>query len=324
MSRRLIPVLIAAALALGACTSVTPTAVPADPNDSSSASAPAPSGSASATPATCDNATTSFAPDGGLPSPDALPAGSTMAQIRDRGRLIVGVSADTLLLGSRNPISGQIEGFDIDLARAIGQAILGPNATVQLRVITAAQRVPLLESGEIDIVVRNMTMNCDRWTKVNFSAVYYQAGQKILVRKGSDITGLAGLTGRRVCAPAGSTSLSNLQRLAPEAEAVPATNHTGCLVALQQGDVDAITGDDTVLAGLASQDPYAVVLQGDPITAEPYGVAIPKGNVDLARFVNAVLAQRIADGTWQASYDQWLAPTLGAGAPPTPSYGRTS
>ena len=197
MSRRLIPVLIAAALALGACTSVTPTAVPADPNDSSSASAPAPSGSASATPATCDNATTSFAPDGGLPSPDALPAGSTMAQIRDRGRLIVGVSADTLLLGSRNPISGQIEGFDIDLARAIGQAILGPNATVQLRVITAAQRVPLLESGEIDIVVRNMTMNCDRWTKVNFSAVYYQAGQNILVRKGSDITALAGLAGRR-------------------------------------------------------------------------------------------------------------------------------
>ncbi len=315
--RPLLAVLVAAGIALTACSSVSPTPLPPTPSPTQSqSSGPAP------TPVTCDNATTSFAPDGPLPAPGSLPAGSTMAAIRERGMLIVGVSADSYLLGSRNPLTGVIEGFDIDLATAIGEAILGPNPHLQLRVITAAQRIPVLQSHEVDIVVRNMTMTCDRWNKINFSAVYYQSGQKILVRKGSPVTDLAGLTGERVCAPAGTTSMDNLVRLAPQAVPVPRSGHTACLVAFQQGEVDAITGDDTVLAGLAAQDPFAVVLPGPAFTQEPYGVGIPQDRVDLARFVNAVLEQMRADGRWQRSYDRWFGRTLGPGTQPIPIYGR--
>lgn len=90
----------------------------------------------------------------------------------------------------------------------------------------------------------------------------------------------------------------------------------------QQGQTDAITGDDTVLAGLATQDPYAKVV-GDPFTSEPYGIGAPAGSTDLVRYVNAVLAQTISDGSWKASYNRWLAPALGpAPTPPTPVYGR--
>ena len=139
--------------------------------------------------------------------------------------------------------------------------------------------------------------------------------------RGSPARALDDLKGQKVCAPSGSTSLDQLRKH-PDVVAVPADTHTGCLVKFQQGQVDAITGDDTVLAGLAAQDPYAQVV-GQAFTAEPYGLGINAKNVDLVQFVNGVLARAKADGRWTAAYDRWLAGALGrAPAPPAPVYGR--
>jgi polar amino acid transport system substrate-binding protein len=319
ISRPLATVAAAASVLLAAACGYAPTPVPTAAPTTAVTSAPSPPAAP-----TCDNATQSYDPLSPMPAPGAMPDGTTMAEIQERGRLIVGVSADTFLLGSRNPQTGDIEGFDIDMARAVADAIFGDPERIQLTVITAADRIPVLESGTVDIVVRNMTMTCSRWEQIGFSAEYYRSGQKILVRQGSDITGLEDLAGQRVCAPNATSSMENLIRLAPEAVPVGSSNHTGCLVLFQRGEVDAITGDDTVLAGLAAQDPYAVVLAGDAFTEEPYGVGVNAEERDLAAFVNGVLEQMRADGSWQAAYDRWLAPTLGAGAgQPTPVYGRT-
>ncbi len=312
---------LAAAVAVGAagCTSVSPTPLPrSTPTARATAGAPP-------TAQSCTNFLQSYAPDGPLPAPTALPSGSTMAKIRARGRLIAGVSADTWLLGSRNPLTGRIEGFDIDVVQQIADAILGPGAKVELRVITTADRLRVLEQHQVDVVVRAFSMTCDRWKSIAFSAEYYRAGQKILIRKGSPITGLASLAGKKVCAPTGSTSLTNLIRLAPKAIPVPAATHTECLVDLQQGQAEAITGDDTILAGLAAQDPYAVVLKEKAFTQEPYGVGIPADDIDMVRFVNAVLEREHTSGEWEKSYDTWLAPTLGKGTgQPAPVYGRVA
>ncbi|MEO7449198.1 MAG: glutamate ABC transporter substrate-binding protein [Humibacillus sp.] len=319
LTRVATPLAVAAAVAVGvgACSTVAPTPLPSPTPSATVAAGKAP------TAQSCTNAVQSYAPDGPLPAPSAIPAASTMGKIKARGRLIAGVSADTWLLGSRNPLSGKIEGFDIDLVQQIADAILGPGAKVELRVITAADRLPVLENHQVDIVVRNMTMNCDRWKTIAFSAEYYHSGQKILIRKGSSITGLASLAGKQVCAPLGTSSLDNLVRLAPKAIPVPAATHTQCLVNLQQGKAEAITGDDTVLAGLASQDPYAVVLDEKAFTQEPYGVGIPADHVDMVKFVNAVLEKDRTSGDWTTSYTTWLAPTLGKGTgQPKPSYGR--
>ena len=164
----------------------------------------------------CRNPTASYAPDGALPTPDDLPAGSTMAKIKKRGRLVAGVSADTYLLGSRNPLNGEIEGFDIDMVKAVAKAIFGDENRYQLRVITAAQRIPALQEGEVDIVARNMTINCDRWTQIAFSSEYYRSGQKILVRKGSKATSLADLKGQKVCAPQGHVQHGQPDQARPE------------------------------------------------------------------------------------------------------------
>jgi polar amino acid transport system substrate-binding protein len=249
-----------------------------------------------------------------------------MGKIKQRGRLIAGVSADTLLLGSRNPLNGQIQGFDIDMLKAVSTAIFGDPNKIEYRVITTAQRIPALQTdpakGGVDIVARAMTINCPRWKQIDFSTEYYRAGQKVLVAKGSPAKSMADLRGKRVCAPNGSTSMDKL-RTFPGLIPVGSDTHTGCLVLFQQGQVDAITGDDTILAGLAAQDPYASVVSAPAFTSEPYGLGISQDHADFVRFVNGVLAQMRSDGQWKKSYDTWLKAALGpAPAPPAAVYGR--
>ncbi|KRB77178.1 hypothetical protein ASE01_10565 [Nocardioides sp. Root190] len=307
-SRALAATLTAGLLLLGAC-GYDDTVVPEPDTDKTTPAAVTP-------PVECDDATTSYDP-----SNDRTAARS---ELKNNKRLVVGVSADTLRLGSANPFEdNDIEGFDIDVARAIADAL---GVSLQLRVISAAERITLLKSGDIDLVARNMTMNCTRWTEIGFSAVYYNATQKVLVRK-DDVAafekdGLASLAGKNVCAPTGSTSIDNITEAQPEAVAVGAANHTGCLTKFQNGEVDAITGDDTVLAGLAAQDPYAIVPEQDKLTDEPYGIGANKDDVDLIRFINSVLDERRGNGAWQASYDKWLKPYLGDATAPAPKYGR--
>jgi polar amino acid transport system substrate-binding protein len=309
---------IAVVVLLAGCGGYETTAVP-EPRAEGPASVPDP-----VEPSSCGDPTRSYAPDGSV---DDLRT-DAVQQLRQADRLVVGVSADSYLLGSNNPLTGRIEGFDIDLAERIAEAIWGTAiGHLQLRVITAAERIPLLQENEIDLVARNMTINCERWApgQVAFSAEYFRAGQKILVRRDlvGDVNGPEDLDGLRVCAPNGTTSLQNLVNEAPDAEVVTAANHTGCLARLQNGEADAITGDDTVLAGLAAQDPYAVVPEQDAFTAEPYGIAVNQDNVDLVRFINAVLEEMRAEGSWQDSYDKWFGPTLGKGTgQPRPVYGR--
>ncbi len=303
--------LAAGLLLLTACGYDTTKVPAAKPSSSSSSSSGAP-----ATAAECDNATESYEP--------STDRGAALRELKKDDLLVVGVSADTLRLGSADPFKKfAIEGFDIDVAKAIADAL---GVKLRLRVITAADRIPLLESGDVDIVVRNMTMNCTRWEQIGFSAVYYQAAQKVLVRS-DDVAdfeqrGVASLAKKKVCAPTGSTSIDNITTIEPEAEAVGAPNHTGCLVKFQQGEVDAITGDDTVLAGLAAQDPYAKVPEQKNLSTEPYGVGVAKDNRDLIAFINSVLDERRENGAWQTSYDTWLKAYLGDAKPPKPVYGR--
>jgi polar amino acid transport system substrate-binding protein len=307
----------AALATLAACSGVTYAKTPLPTRPAASASKPP----AAATPVSCSNPLQSYDPLPSLPGSSQITDG-TLRRILDRGHLVVGTSADTYLFGARDPLSGRLEGFDIDMARAVARSLFGDENKVQFRIITAAQRIPLLQSREVDMVARNMTMNCDRWAKVAFSAEYYHSGQKVLVARGNPAKTLEDLKGQRVCAPKDTSTLDNLKKVNGVIP-VPADTHTGCLVLFQQGKVDAITGDDIVLAGLAAQDPYAEVTQAPAISDEPYGLAFNKDDVYLVRYVNRVLADMEKDGRWTAIYNRWLAGALGkAPAPPKAVYGR--
>ena len=269
----------------------------------------------------CGDPTASLRPHGPLPSPGNMPAGTFMRTIQDRGRLIVGVDQNSLLLGYLNPLDGQIEGFDIDMLHQVAKALLGNPNAIEFKAISSAQRVPMVESEGVDIVADAMTINCARAKQVAFTAVYYDAGQRILVPSNSRVRGIRDLAGRTVCATVGSTSIENIRRLAPQAIPYPVPLRTDCLVALQEGKVDAISTDDAILDGFRAQDPYTKII-GPRLSVEPYGMAINKRHSDFVRFVNAVLERERTDGTWASIYGRWLARATQAAvpSPPQPRY----
>jgi polar amino acid transport system substrate-binding protein len=264
----------------------------------------------------CGDLLASLRPANPQPKPGQMPAGSTMEKIAARGKLIVGVDQNTYNVGFRDPFTGEIQGFDIDMAHDIAQAIFGDPNAIQLRALTSDQRIPALKNGDVDIVVRTMSITCDRLKDVNFSAVYYEAKQQVLVKKNAGINGIDQLGGKRVCATKSSTSLSNIARAASKPIGVSVSDWTDCLVMLQQGQVEAVSTDDVILAGLAAQDRYTKIV-GAPLANEPYGMGIPKQNEDFVRFVNGVLEQVRTNGSWAASYKRWLDDLI-PGPPPTP------
>lgn len=276
--------------------------------------------------------TASLAPSGPLPPPGDMPAGSYMAAIQHRGYLIAGVDQNTYLWGYRDPVKNQFEGFDTDMVRQVADAIFGDSSPRHLHfvVVPNTERSSEVAGGSVDIVAETMTITCSREVQVpkgqppvDFSTEYYDAAQDVLVERGSPVTSEQTLAGQRVCATAGSTSLRNLASLQvslhldPPMQLWQVPNHTDCLVMLQQGQVDAISTDDTILQGLAAQDPQ-LKLVGLRIHDEPYGMAISKAHPDFTRFVNAVLAQETADGKWATIWRTWL--KTQPPPPPTPLY----
>lgn len=266
--------------------------------------------------AACDPTAASLRP---APGPPRVAPGSFMAKIRARGYLIAGVSQSTYNFGFFNPLTGQTQGFDIDMIRAVAKAIFGSPDKVEFKGITDDQRIPDIRNGSVDIVAHTMTISCDRLKSVDFSSVYFEANTRVLVLRNSKATGLASLGGQKVCATAGSNSATIISGypVTPRLALFPVPQWTDCLVLLQQGQVAAISTDDAILAGLHAQDPFTKVV-GPPLAPQPYGLAISKQHPDFVRFVNAVLAQERADGDWAHSYVRWVGTT--APAPPTAQY----
>jgi polar amino acid transport system substrate-binding protein len=323
MNRRLLVALSLAAFALAGCaTSSQTTTIP-----TVSATVPKPGAAADVTSAppvaqqNCPGLLASVRPPSSLPKPGAMPAGSTMAKIVDKGKLVVGVDQNTYNVGFRDPFSGEIQGFDIDMAHAVAQALFGDPNAIQLRAVTSDQRIPALKDNQVDIVIRTMSITCDRRKDVDFSAVYYEATQRVLVKKNAGISGMDQLGGKRVCATKSSTSLSKIAQFAAKPIPVSVSDWTDCLVMLQQGQVDAVSTDDVILAGMAAQDRYTALV-GPSLGLEPYGMAIAKNKEDFVGFVNGVIEQVKANGSWTASYQRWLGGLIPGAtpAPPVPQY----
>ncbi|MEU5873690.1 glutamate ABC transporter substrate-binding protein [Glycomyces sp. NPDC047369] len=246
-------------------------------------------------------------------SPGAVTAEQARALLEDPEQISIGISQSTNLMGYRDPETNELAGFDIDIATAMVQAVMGDATKVRWVPMNSADREQALADGRVDMVVRTMSINCDRWENVEFSTEYYNAGQRLLVARDSGIAGLAEMTSdQQVCTGASSTSVGNIAAVNPEVQPVTVPDFNDCLVLLQQGTVDGVAIDDTILAGMAVQDPTLQVV-GDAFSEEHYGIAFQKGDTDLARFVNGALAAMIADGRWQASYDKWLAGPLATG-----------
>ncbi len=246
-------------------------------------------------------------------------AEEAVANIRARGRLIVGLDIGSNLFSFRDPISGEITGFDVDIAGEIARDIFGTPSQVEYRILSSADRVPALENNEVDVVVKTMTITCERKKQVNFSTVYLDANQRILVPRDSGISQSSDLSGKRVCVAKGTTSMERIQQITPPPIILGVVTWADCLVAMQQRQVDAVSTDDSILAGLVSQDPYLHIV-GPTLNEEPYGIGVNKDNPGLVRFVNGTLERIRRDGTWNTLYRKWLTVLGPAPAPPQARY----
>ena len=309
MSRRpaVAALVAAAAVACGGCASVSDHAQEMSLRALDPALPPVPK---PAKPAPCDDGSLRSLAPSPLPRPGHMPAGTFMRRIQDRGRLVVGVDQNSKGLGYFNPNTRRIEGLDIDVADEVARAIFG-TPRVAYFAISTQQRQSVIVNGDVDLVASAFSITCGRRRSMLFSSVYHRAQQRLLVPESSTVRRLSDLRGKTVCATVGSTSLDRLRReqgVLPR----PVLLRSDCLVALQEGDVEAITSDDTILFGFAQQDRQTRIV-GPCLGIEHYGLAINKAHRPFVRFVNAVLARLRRDGTLRRLRERWL-PGL---APPT-------
>ncbi|MBA4861753.1 glutamate ABC transporter substrate-binding protein [Streptomyces sp. PSKA54] len=251
--------------------------------------------------------------------------GPFVEDIKKRGYLTVGVDQNSYRWGYRDPNKSEskLEGFDIDLVHAIAEEILGPEPDIRFRAVPTNQRIPAIKNGDVDMVVRTMTITCERLDDVAFSTAYFKTGQQVLAPKNSDITGYnKTLKDKKVCSAKSSTAEDELEKNSFGADtSTKVPNQLDCLVRLQLGEVDAVVTDGALAASQAAQDP-TVMLMGEPFTEEYYGVAMKREAEDLVRRVNQVLVD-YRKGDWQASYEEWLADVPGmadTAEPPAPEY----
>ena len=310
--RTIATVLALAVVLLAGCSTVQPLAevsasLTTPPMPSGAAVVPSASGAAVES---CD-ATASLQP--------STAVGPAVAAIQRRGRLIVGVDQSTNLFSFRDPVSGELQGFNVDIAREIALDLVGDPDKVEFRLLSEPERISAVQDEAVDILAKATTITCARAELIAFSTVYFEASQRLLVPRDSPVQGPADLAGKRVCSGLGTTSLATVARVAPTATLVAVQNMDDCLVALQQGQADAASTDDSILAGMAVQDPNLQIV-GPSLEAEPYGIGVNKSQEDLVRAVNASLERIRRDGTWLSLYQKWLTELGPAPSPPEPKY----
>lgn len=228
-----------------------------------------------------------------------------LAQVKEKDKIVFGVKNDTRLFGLKNPSTGDVEGFDIDIAKALAAEILGDENKVEFKEVTSKTRMALLNNGDIDAIVATMTITEDRKKEVDFTDVYFDAGQSLLVKKGSDIKGIDSLKGKKVLAVKGSTSSINIREKAPDAQVLEFENYSEAFAALKSGQGDALTTDDSILYGMADEDPnYELV--GGTFTDEPYGIAVKKGNAEFVDELNKALKSLKDSGKYDEIHDKWI------------------
>jgi glutamate transport system substrate-binding protein len=231
-----------------------------------------------------------------------FPANTTLGKIQRNGEITIGVKYDVPPFGFRNPQSGEVEGFDVDVGREIATEL-----GVEPKFVEAISdnRIPFLERGTVDLILSTMTINQERDMEIDFSEPYYIARGRILVPGDSDIRGLEDLAGNSVCTALGSTYEETIREDAPDADLQLVDTYSECLERLQNGSIDAISTDDVILTGMIIQDD-TLQMVGDPLTVEPYGVGIKQGETQLKRVVDRVLRDMEQDGRWEEIYQEWV------------------
>ncbi|MCI2421669.1 transporter substrate-binding domain-containing protein [Saccharopolyspora sp. K220] len=252
-------------------------------------------------------------PSGNLsPAVNAAGGGgvNSMEKIRASGAITFGVKYDTPPFGFIAEGRTEPEGFEIDLVTEIARRM---GVTPKFVAVNATNRVANLDSGKIDVIAATMIATRTREKQVDFSAVYFEDDQRLLVRSGSDITGVGQLDGKTVALVQGSTEETVLRKVAPGAKILTFQSWPNALQALLRGDADALSTTVGILSGLkqtADQSGSAVQIVAPGIAQGPTAMAVKQGDSALRDELNAALMSMADDGTYQRIYQKWWSGVL--------------
>ncbi len=254
-------------------------------------------------------------------SKPAFAAGTTMANLQAKGKLVIGTKFNQLGSGLKNPTNGQLEGFDIEIGKLIGVGIFGGTvdslgSKVEFKEAVSAVREAVIQSGDVDLVIATYTINTARKTQVDFAGPYIVDGQDIMVKTdNTTIKTIADLNGKKVCTGEGSTTPANLTAKQVNADLTLFKTYPECAEALRQGRVEAVVTDRGILVGLVDASSRGFKLVGVNVSEEPLGIGLKKGDDAFRAFLNDRLDAIIASGEWKAAYEK----TLGKLGLPTPT-----
>ena len=210
------------------------------------------------------------------PRVEEFAEGDLYDEIIQRGKIKVGINADSKPFGYYDD-KGNIVGYDADLARCIARYLLQNPNSVEFVPVTPATRLIKASTGEVDIVISTVTITPFRQEVVSFSIPYDVAGQAVLVRSNSSIKALSDLSGQTVGVIFGTTAEKNMQTLLPTAKLRGFRSYHDAYLALKNGQINAVTSDDTILSRFTIDD-KAVKLLPRRYSQEPYGIAFKKGD----------------------------------------------
>ncbi|MEU6007844.1 glutamate ABC transporter substrate-binding protein [Streptomyces sp. NPDC047453] len=224
-------------------------------------------------------------------------------------KITVGIKFDQPGLGQKTPQG--YSGFDVDVAKYVAKKLGYDENQIEWKESKSGDRETMLQRGDVDFITATYSITPEREQKVDFAGPYLLAHQDVLVRADDDsIKSPADLNSKKLCSVTGSTSAQNVKdKLAPKADLQQYPTYSACLSGLQNKAIDALTTDDSILAGYASQEQFKgkFKLGGLKMTNENYGIGVKKGS-DLKDKINKALEDMVSDGSWQKAVDANLGP----------------
>ena len=236
-----------------------------------------------------------------------LEGSPTFDAITERDTVKIGVKEDQPGLGYLDPTTGERTGFDVDTARWIAASLGYDEDEIEYTAIPSANREQALLNGDVDYYVGTYSITDARKEQISFAGPYFITGQGLLVAADNeDITGPDDLAGKNVCSATGSTSIQRIKDEYPDATTTEFDTYSQCVEQLKNGQVDAVTTDESILIGFAAQEPDALKVVGEPFSEERYGIGMAKGDTALQEFVNTMFTDN--PEIWQAIFDKNLGP----------------
>ncbi|WP_327150510.1 glutamate ABC transporter substrate-binding protein [Nocardia sp. NBC_01329] len=246
----------------------------------------------------------------------------TALENAEEGELTIGIKFDQPGLGLRNT-DGTYSGFDIEVAKYVAAELGVQPDSITFKEAPSAQRETLIENGQVDFVVGTYSITDARKEKVDFAGPYYVAGQSLLVRAdNNEITGPESLKGKTVCSVTGATPAQNIKEKYPDTQLQTYDTYSLCLEGLNSGAVAAVTTDDIILAGYASQSPGKYKVVGDKFTTENYGIGLKKGDQDTRNKINDAIEEMISSGAWDTAFQETVGKAASYATPQAPQVDR--